>query len=239
MAENHIIMEEKNLTGDGIIAIPESRYHKGLTLLYQTKEVDAVYERVGLISGLTIEDFLEEPYYGPNPEYMPPKYIPIQLGDHLKEPTKKANDAVRKCLEAVCKTKDLEFDKAKLLDNPYIVSQIIEYEVIKCNIYIVRFSGKKVKHGNDNINLSIAYFLAPQDGEIFLEGNQLFVGGKLTELPNGTSLRNAVEFDTYEGTLTAFKGGSASFHRKNLKPYRAKGRNMESQLFGPRIVLGR
>lgn len=220
MAETHMIMERKDLGDDSIKAVPKSLYHEG---------VDRVYAMSGSVSGLESADFREHSHWGF-------KYIPVQCAGSLQESSEAAKDAVKKGLEAVCETQGLNFDQARLLNNLAITSQVLDYELVGGNIYLVRFSGKALSRDNKDITLSVAYFLAPQDGEIHLDGNQLLLEGKPINLPKG-DLQYVVESDSYDGTLEAFKVGSATIHRKNLKPYSSTGTYGSEHSNGPWIVL--
>jgi len=130
----------------------------------------------------------------------------------------------------------MEFDQERLLANPVIAAKVLDYEVVEGNIYVVRFSGKGPMSNDRNNTLSIAYFLAPEDGEVALDGKQLLIGGEPAELPQG-NLQFALDSETFKGTLEAFKAGSAKIHRKNLKSYFVQGRRGGGYSNGPWIVL--
>lgn len=213
-------MERKDLDHDSVVAVPESIYHKG---------VNRVYDKVGSVEGITSADFREHSHWGFD-------YIPIQLAGSLQESSEVAKEAVKKGLEAVCEAQGLNFDQARLLANPALADQVLDYEVVDGNLYVVRFSGKDLMKDNEDITRSVAYFLAPQDGEVSLDGNRLLINGNPTDFPRG-DLQFVVESDCYEGTVEAFKAGSASLHRKNLKPYSSRGTYGGGHSNGPWIIL--
>lgn len=219
MTKNHIIVERKDLGKDGLVAVPESIYQK---------EADQVYDRVGLVSGLRGTDFDKHSYWSIN-------YIPIEVVGSLKEPSESTNEALRKGLEAVCQSQGTNFDQARLLSNQAIATQILDYEILRGDLYVVRFAGKELREDKDFVRC-LAYFVSSEDGPIGLNESQVTLNGNPIDLPNG-KLQFAIGHSGIEGTLDSFKAGSADIHRRNLKPYTSRGRYGSGHSNGPWIVL--
>ncbi len=219
MAENHIIVERKDLGKDGLVAVPESIY---------PKEADQVYDRVGLVTGLSNTDFDKHSHWDFN-------YIPIEVVGGLKKPSEATNKALTKGLENLCQSQGANFDQARLLSNQAIATQILDYEIVEGDLYVVRFTGKELQEDKDFIRC-LAYFVSPEDGPIGLNGNQVTLNDNPIDLPNG-DLQFAISYSGIEGTLDSFKAGSAKIHRKNLKPYASRGTYGSGHSNGPWIVL--
>jgi len=220
MVENHIILESKEVGNNCVIALPESIYHKG---------VDQIFDKVGSVSGLTSADFQEHKCWIFN-------YIPIQIAGSLKESPTVSKEAVKKGLETICNTHGLNFNQERLLRNPLIASLILDYEVVEGNIYIVRFSGRNLIRDNEPITRSVAYFVAPLDGEVVFDGTKLLINGNQANSQKD-DLLHFMESNLYEGSIKAFKAGSASLHRKSLKPYVLRGENSGNYSNGPLMIL--
>jgi hypothetical protein len=241
--ENYIIAERKDLGRDAIIAIPEPKY---------TENVRTACDEVGLIK-LSETDFQKISRQI--------KVIPIEVVGSLKEISTATTGALKKGLETICQFPDVNFDQERLLADPKVKSIMLDYEIVTGDLYVMRFQSKE---SNKKVNGCLLYFVSPNDGPISLEGKQITLGGNPISLPKGNltnqiesckikipfglddtneELPNAIKYSISKGTLSLFRAGTASFHRKSLKPYSTNASSSSTHLSnfilsnGPWIIL--
>ena len=224
MVKQHIILERKDLgdlrEGGVVIAVPESSYHT---------RVKKVYEIAGTLSGLDKSTFQYHDHWRFN-------YLPIELGGSIRIPSETAITAVAKGLETVCDARGLRFDQTRMLKDPAITSQILDYEIVDGAVYIARFIGKSVYDNKKDVRRSVAFVVAPTDGEVTVDQNKIFIGGQVTDFPRN-DLRSIVQSNNYTGNLDVFNAGNLSLHRKTLRPYKSRGRFGSPHSNGPWILL--
>ncbi len=217
MAEKYTILEEKNLGRDSVVAIPSRLDHP---------RIGQIFDRVGSMDGISEKDFKEGHLN---------LHLPIHIVGRLAEPSLGACEAVRKSLEAVCKSQGVQFDQDRMLRDPAIMSGILDYEIIDGDIYVVRFSGKELRRPDEEVIRSIALLVSKDDGVIFLDGKNLSLGGKPLEFP-GKEVEYLANSGSVRGSLEAFKSGSAKLHRKVLKPYDSWSPSGNRHSNGPWII---
>lgn len=217
MLEEYLILQRKDLGEDSVIAIPQRQYHP---------EIDKVFDKSGVMQGISKNDFQKHNHFGHN-------YLPIEILGRISEPSLEASEELRKGIAAICQ-KNVNFDKERILGDKNIRAMFFDYEMVSKDIYVVRFSGRELKEDKE-FHRSIAYFVDSNGWQITTEGNNILLNGQQIELPDG-DMKFALGHSRIDGSLEAFRAGSAKLHRKVLKPYISHGTYGSPHSNGPWII---